>query len=54
MKVEVIVREYSYLSQSFYNAPLNGTSDNYRLFCSNDFINGNSSVIIVKTKDDPK
>ena len=54
MKVDVIVREYSYLSQSYYNAPLNGTSDNYRLFCSNDFINRNSSVIIVKTKDEPK
>ena len=54
MKVDIIAREYNYLSQNYYTVPLKGISDNYRLFCSNDFIDGIGTVIIVKSKEEPK
>ena len=54
MKVDLIARANDYLNQNYDSAPLNQMSNTHQFFYSNDYINENGKVIIIKTDDEPK
>ena len=54
MKVDLIARANNYLNQNYDSAPLSQMSKTHQFFYSNDFINENGKVIIIKTDDEPK
>ena len=54
IKADHISKEPLYSSQNYNSISLNETSNNYKLFYSNQFTEGNAISIIIKTKDEPK
>ena len=54
IKIDHISKTYNYLSDNYKTCPLNNTSDNYGIFYSNEYTDGNAIAIIIKTKDEPK
>ena len=54
MKVDSISRAYDYLNKYYNYAPLSNLSYNNRFFYSNDYPDGNVSVIIVKSENEPE
>ena len=54
MKVDLDLRTDDYLNNNYNYAPLSNMTYNYRFFYSNEFTDGNNSVIIIKSEDEPK
>ena len=54
IKADHISKASLYSSQNYNSISLNEMSNNYKLFYSNQFTEGNAISIIIKTKDEPK
>ncbi len=54
MKVDFSSRESDYSSNGYISTPLASTSYNHKFYHSNNYIEGNSGVIIIKSEDEPK
>jgi hypothetical protein len=54
MKVDFNSRESDYSSNGYISTPLTSTSYNHKFYHSNNYIEGNAGVIIIKSEDEPK
>ena len=54
MKVDFSSRESDYSSNGYISTPLTSTSYNHKFYHSNNYIEGNAGVIVIKSEDEAK